>query len=534
MTRTTLLALCLTAGVLLAGGSAQAADVRPPTSPAAEPAAAPAPGDAPEVHAAAPTPLPAGTDEAPAARRMSLAACIRTAWEKHPDVQRVRVSVERAADEARATRGAYGPTLTAEANVLVWDEELTSSFGGGGAAPDLTTMPMPTDPFDLWLIGTLAPLLESFSSMGSLTIRDQVTWGVTLRLTQPLTPLWRVYHGYEARQQIVAQQQVRGQTVQSDIALNVATAYYGALQAGEYVLIAQSAVDQLRAHLGQAQAFFENGVIGKNDVLKVAVELANAEQQVIQAQAGRAIAEANLAAQMGLSTAAPVAPEEDRPVDESVPLPPVDLSLEGAVREAIDRRTELVEIGHGIAAADHGAQAAWWALMPDVVLVAQYAHTGGQGTFAKEDTFFAGLMLSWDIWQWGQTYYAAEAADGSVEELRLQRERLEQLLQLDVTARYHLLRSAEKAFQVSVVAISQAEEALRIERERFGAQVATSTDVLDAEAALTRAKANRVNTYYAYLLARAELLRAMGRPLLADASSADAAVGEGGAAGAGR
>ena len=49
--------------------------------------------------------------------------------------------------------------------------------------------------------------------------------------------------------------------------------------------------------------------------------------------------------------------------------------------------------------------------------------------------------------------------------------------------------------------------------QRFAARTATSTEVLDADSNLTRARANRANAWYAWLQARAELQRAVGRPI---------------------
>ncbi len=449
-------------------------------------------------------------------RRLDLAACLETAFEKHPDVQAIRLRVERSMEEARSVRGSYFPVLSADAKVLVWDSALEASLGEGGAAPTMRDpLPdeMPQSGFDNYMAEVLMglePLLQSFGDMGSMTIRDQVTWGVTFKLMQPLTPLYSVFKGHEAKQRQTDLARVHGDTVRADVGIEVAKAYYAALQAEAYVVIAGSAVDQLQAHTVQATAFFEQGVIGKSDVLKVELELSNAQQQLVLAESGRDIARANLAAQMGLNPSTPIAPAAN---DPGAGLSPVKVSLAEAIEGAMKRRTELIELAIGEDATRLGAEIAWWDLVPKVVLLMQYDHSAGMGDFSTPDTFFAGLALTWEFWDWGKTYYAAKAADMQVDELKLKQERVAQLLRLDVTAKYLRMRGAEKAYGVANKAIVQAEEALRIERERFSAQVATSTDVLDAEANLTRARANQVNAFYSYQLAFAELRRAMGEPI---------------------
>ncbi len=64
--------------------------------------------------------------------------------------------------------------------------------------------------------------------------------------------------------------------------------------------------------------------------------------------------------------------------------------------------------------------------------------------------------------------------------------------------------------------MAQAEEALRVEQERFSATAATSTELLDAEANLTRARASHASAWYGWLLARAELDHALGGPVAPD------------------
>ena len=59
--------------------------------------------------------------------------------------------------------------------------------------------------------------------------------------------------------------------------------------------------------------------------------------------------------------------------------------------------------------------------------------------------------------------------------------------------------------------MSQARENFRITRERFKEQMATTTDVLDAQTLLSRTMTNYYNALYDYKISRAALLRAVGQ-----------------------
>lgn len=59
-------------------------------------------------------------------------------------------------------------------------------------------------------------------------------------------------------------------------------------------------------------------------------------------------------------------------------------------------------------------------------------------------------------------------------------------------------------------AIASAEEAFRVTREAVDVGAATTTDLLDAESALTQARLRLTHARYAAAIARVQLDRAMG------------------------
>jgi len=83
-------------------------------------------------------------------------------------------------------------------------------------------------------------------------------------------------------------------------------------------------------------------------------------------------------------------------------------------------------------------------------------------------------------------------------------------ISLEVKDAYLRLTEARDKIDVAKLAIEQAEENFRINQERFKEQVATATDVLDAQTLLTRAKSNYFNALSDYNIAWARLDRAMG------------------------
>ena len=93
------------------------------------------------------------------------------------------------------------------------------------------------------------------------------------------------------------------------------------------------------------------------------------------------------------------------------------------------------------------------------------------------------------------------------EDVRVQ---VEDSVSLEVKDAYLRLQEARDKIGVAEAAVEQAEENFRINAERFKEQVATTTEVLDAQTLLTQARSNYFNALSDYNITWARLDRAMG------------------------
>jgi outer membrane protein len=73
------------------------------------------------------------------------------------------------------------------------------------------------------------------------------------------------------------------------------------------------------------------------------------------------------------------------------------------------------------------------------------------------------------------------------------------------------LDSARASLVAATAAVTSAAEARRVVDERFNVGVATSTEVLDAQAALLQSELDRTRALAGIRLAEARLARALGR-----------------------
>jgi outer membrane protein TolC len=267
-------------------------------------------------------------------------------------------------------------------------------------------------------------------------------------------------------------------------------------------------VSQLEAQQREAQSLFDNGVIGKNDLLRAGLALASARQRSIQTRGNVVLARGQIETLMGNSPDAAF-----EPVPFSGEPPPVDdATLQSAEGRAVGQRLEVRALERTIAQADAGVAFAKKKLLPQVNAVGNYTHFEGSA-FQQADAAYVGLFASWDVWDWGTTTSGITQANAKLDQARFARKKIEDEVRLEARQAFVNAQTAKEALGVARTAVSQAEENYRIVTKKFEASAATSFDVVDAESLLTQSRAQVENALYDYLIARAALERATGDAL---------------------
>ena len=140
---------------------------------------------------------------------------------------------------------------------------------------------------------------------------------------------------------------------------------------------------------------------------------------------------------------------------------------------------------------------------------AAYLHVGGQ-SFEPEDAAFVGVKAEWPIWDWGSRWFARSAASAQAEAASEQRKAAGDQVAVEVAGRVAAVTASASAVATARAAIDSAEEAYRVTGALVKAGAATTTDLLDAQSALTTARQNLARARYDYALTLVTLERATG------------------------
>ena len=292
---------------------------------------------------------------------------------------------------------------------------------------------------------------------------------------------------------------------QEQLRLDVAGDYYNLQQADESVRIQQSSVRNNEASLRDTQSLERAGLGTRFDVLQSEVQLANSRQNLTNAIAQQQINRRQLAQRLSLAPAIDLAAAD--PVDVAGEW---NLSLEESIILALKNRAELEQQLVQREQAQQQRRAALAGLGPTVTAQAQY-----QLADILDDGFPVGsgyafqLGASWTIYDGGSSVAQAQQAEANIAIAEQNFADQSNQVRFAVEQGYANLLSNFENIGTTTRALGQAQEALRLARLRFQAGVGTSTDVINAENALTNAEGNRVNAIIGYNRSLATLQRAV-------------------------
>jgi len=406
------------------------------------------------------------------AETLSLQKCLEIAAGKNQDLEKARYVTAEMEAERRIARGRFGPLARLEANNVNWD----SPFGVpvGLPIPGLTFTPV-------------------------IAIRERNTTQYSATVIQPITGLWTVYAGYKAQASALKSAELQEKATRHDVIYAVTDAYLQALEAQRMVSIAESGFKTIEAHTAKARRFFENKLLARNDVLEAEVRKAEAQSQFIQVQGGARLARANLAYQIGLPSNQEIWPEE------------IDIKVLSDRVESYDpdRRPELAVINARIEQASVGESAARSHLLPEINAVFRWQ--GSDGIYMEpEEAWMGGVLLSWNVWDWGSTYYGLDTAKARVLQAKSAQVKAREGMRLEILQAKVALDTSRTQLDVAKSAVAQAQLNLESVQRRFEVQSIGSTEVLDAQVLLDRARFNEARAHYSINRAYVKLRRAQG------------------------
>ncbi len=338
---------------------------------------------------------------------------------------------------------------------------------------------------------------------------DQYTFTTTF--TQPIFTGFGLINEYKLTELGLDRAEVSSKLTRQDVILDAKNAYFSVLKNQKLMEVAQQTVASIASQKEVAENFYKVGLSPLNDLLQSQVQLANAKQQLTTALNNLEIARTRFNTVLRRPVNTPVL------LIEEVDYAAFQEGLDDCLAQAQKNRLEIQVADLDIGIAEKQVKLTEKDYFPTVNLVGAYARTGedwdvngGEG-ISDAAGWNVQATATWDFWQWGRTGYGRKEKLARLAQSKYKKTEITDTINLEVKSAYLRTNEAEQNILTIEKAVEQAKENLRIIEEQYKEQVATQTDVLVAQTLLTQTMTNYYNALYDFKIAKAVLMRAIGR-----------------------
>lgn len=351
---------------------------------------------------------------------------------------------------------------------------------------------------------------DSSATMGTKNPKMGVySWGV--EVTQPIFQGFRLLSTYQKAALQADSDKASLRKAELDMTEQVQTAFLEYLKAGENTRSMRDSLTRLREQLRIAQAYFEVGLSPRLDVLQAEVDVSEAESLLIEAENTQATALAKLNTLLGFdATAVNTYTGTLKEVGFRYTL---EQCLELAYRQRPDLYVaqKAVEIARK---SQKEVQSDYYPQIEGYYSMTQSGNTPGMQRSGENGSHVTnwevGAQATWNVFEWGTTYYADKQAGWQVTKMRYEQENLKLEVGYDIKSKYLAVQEARKRIAVAQNSVAQATEAYNVALARYHEHVGTNFDVLDASANLTSAQSSLTGAKADYLTALSQIYVAMG------------------------
>ena len=418
--------------------------------------------------------LPSGKDNALPAGAVSMPDAVDRALRHNPSLGSQEAQGQSSEEARKSARGAFGPKLGTTYSVSK-QERKTSPDTPSGRPPEKGTY----------------------------------TWAV--EISQPVFQGFQLLANYQKAALQADSDKASVRNAELSMTEDVQTQFLNYLRYEESVRSQSDALARLQDQLRITTAFFNVGLRPRLDVLQAEVDVRQAENTLIQVENSRDTSLAKLNTLLGLPATAKIK------FTGALAHVPFTRSLEQCLEAAYRQRPDLYIAARSVEIAGKSQQAVQSAYYPQVEAYYNVSQSGNSPDLqakgdlgSRSSVWEVGARATWDVFQWGTTYYADKEAGWLVTKMRYAEEDLKLSVGYDIKSKLLAVQEAAKRITVAEKGVEQSTEAYNVALARYQEQVGTNFDVLDASSKLTTAQATLTGAKADYLTALAQLYVAMG------------------------
>lgn len=295
------------------------------------------------------------------------------------------------------------------------------------------------------------------------------------------------------------------EATKQDIILQTKQAYITVLKQQKNLVTKEDALKLFNKQYEDARNKFDQGLIARNDLLEVEVQMLQAKQEVIRAKKELKVA------RLSLNNILSNALKTDEKLEE---LQYDELQYNTTKEDFINKRSEVAALKMLMESYNAQENSDAGAFLPSIDASLGYyeygddRHIDGKEGY-PENQEIAKVTASWNLFSGGKDVNTVIATHKKKKQVYAQLEKLKLQIQLQYEQALEELEVAKLNYQTAQVALEQAKINYDIVNNRFEQGVSKSSDLIDANFLLSQAKQNFYSAYYDKFLAVATLQRVM-------------------------
>ncbi len=295
-------------------------------------------------------------------------------------------------------------------------------------------------------------------------------------------------------------------------------AYWSLLSVRRKVDMLEAYSTQMDSLLSQVEVSVSADMATKGDLLRVRSKRSEIQYNLQKARNGEDLCRMVLCNAAGLPLETPV-----ELIDTAIVV-----TAPGDLSSSLDTRPEYIMLQKGVEAGEEQVRMERGNMLPTVGLMGGYTYFGGakmkgysqdpsSGQYVpftnemKQGMFSAMVSVKVPIFHWGSERRKVQKAQLDLENARLDLQKNSRLMSIELSQAERNVSDGFNLVETAELGAEEAEENLRIMKERYGADMATLSDLLDAQSQWQSARSNLIEAQTQYLLARTAWLKASGR-----------------------
>lgn len=329
-----------------------------------------------------------------------------------------------------------------------------------------------------------------------------------VNLTQPIFTGGKIRETYRIAKYGEKLARAQSEAERTEVLYKTEESYWRVAAVAEKVKLVQAYIALLDKLNTDLENYYAEGLIIKNDLLKVKVKKNEAELNLLKVQNGLTLSKMALCQQVGLPL------NTDIVIADSLPALMEPIAQMNYIDSALARRPEIEALNQTINIAKSGVNLMKSRYMPNVGLTANYMFFNPNPYNGLTENFggdwSVGVAINVPIFHWNDRGHTLKAARSEQRAAELKMDEAKELISLQVQQAIFQLNESIKKVEMAQINLRQAEENLKVTRDAFETGRQKTSDVLEAQAMWQSAYSDLIDARMEYRLNVVNLKRVTG------------------------